>query len=134
MVQVGRGPILDLDGETVTADLSVSLGRVVETTADDPVVAGRDHRENGAWLSDALSVGSRETGTDVVVIGRVAAPTLARSLPWFDGSFGVMVTGGDNPPVLDEFRFWTGSGKPLPRCLACRLRRGPGYDDRRRPS
>ena len=100
-------------GETITADLAVAMGRAVATAGADTVVVGRDPRTTGPLLRDALSAGAREAGADVVDLGTVGTPTLARSVAWVDADVGVMVTASHNPPEDNGFKLWTPSGKAI---------------------
>jgi len=101
-----RGPV----GETVTADLALSVGRAVGTDTDR-VVLGRDARASGRLLSDALAAGIRETGADVLDLGLAATPTVARAVGWFDADAGAVVTASHNPPADNGIKLWTPSGK-----------------------
>jgi phosphoglucosamine mutase len=78
-----RGPV----GETVTAEVALSVGRAVGATADS-VVLGRDARDSGRALCDALAAGLMESGTDVVDVGLVATPTAARAVGTRDADAG----------------------------------------------
>ena len=102
-----RGPV----GETVTADLALSVGRAVATEGYGPVVVGQDTRESGEMLRDAVVAGLRECGADVVELGQVSTPTLARSVGWQDAEAGVMITGSHNPPADNGLKLWTPSGQ-----------------------
>ena len=82
-----RGPV----GETVTASLALSVGRALGVDADR-VVIGRDPRESGKPLVDALAAGLCESGVDVVDLGLAATPTVARAVGWEDADAGVVVT------------------------------------------
>jgi len=101
-----RGPV----GSEITGDLALSLGRAlgVET---DRVVLGRDSRESGQYLLDALAAGLRESGTDVVDLGLAATPTVARAVAWEDADAGVSVTASHNPPADNGFKLWQPSGQ-----------------------
>ena len=101
-----RGPM----GEVVTADLALSVGRALGTEADR-VVVGRDPRESGRLLVDALAAGLRETGTDVLDLGMAATPTVARTVGWEDCDAGVSVTASHNPPPDNGFKLWQPSGQ-----------------------
>jgi phosphoglucosamine mutase len=101
-----RGPF----GTDVDADLARRLGRALAACSYDRVVLGRDGREMGPLLADALSAGARECGTDVVRLGRVATPALARSVAWQDADAGVVVTASHNPPADNGFKLWTPRG------------------------
>jgi phosphoglucosamine mutase len=101
-----RGPV----GEEVTADLALRVGRAVGADTDR-VVVGRDPRESGEMLVDALSAGLRETGTDVVDLGLAATPTVARAVAWEDADAGVSVTASHNPAEDNGIKLWQPSGQ-----------------------
>ncbi|ACV12420.1 Phosphoglucosamine mutase [Halorhabdus utahensis DSM 12940] len=96
-----RGPV----GETVTADLALSVGRALGIDADR-VVVGRDPRESGRFLLDALTAGLRESGTDVIDLGVAATPTVARAVRGEDGDAGVVITASHNPPADNGIKLW----------------------------
>jgi phosphoglucosamine mutase len=104
-----RGPV----GDVVTADLALDVGRAVATDTRT-VVVGRDARTTGAVLADALSAGLRECGTDVIRLGVVSTPTLARSVEWFDADAGVGITASHNPAPDNGIKLWTRSGQSFP--------------------
>ncbi|WP_299235458.1 phosphoglucosamine mutase [Natronomonas sp.] len=101
-----RGPV----GEDVTAEVALRVGRAlgVET---DRVVVGRDPRSSGEALSDALTAGIRELGTDVVDLGVAATPTVARAVGWEGADAGVVVTASHNPPSDNGLKLWQPSGQ-----------------------
>ncbi len=101
-----RGPV----GETVTADLALDVGRAVAADADR-VVVGRDARDSGRALVDALAAGLVECGTDVVDLGVAATPTVARAVAGEDADAGVVVTASHNPPADNGIKLWTRSGQ-----------------------
>ncbi|RLM88509.1 phosphoglucosamine mutase [Halobellus sp. Atlit-38R] len=104
-----RGPV----GDVVTADLALDVGRAVAADTRT-VVVGRDARTTGAVLADALSAGLRECGTDVIRLGVVSTPTLARSVEWFDADAGVGITASHNPAPDNGIKLWTRSGQSFP--------------------
>jgi phosphoglucosamine mutase len=101
-----RGPV----GEEVTADLALAVGRAVGVDADRAVV-GRDPRESGHLLVDAVTAGLRELGTDVVDLGLAATPTVARAVGWHGADAGISVTASHNPPADNGLKLWEPSGK-----------------------
>jgi phosphoglucosamine mutase len=101
-----RGPV----GETVTADLALSLGRALGVDSDR-VVVGRDPRTSGEYLQSALVAGLRESGTDVIDAGVAATPTVARAVEWQDADAGVSVTASHNPPEDNGLKLWQPSGQ-----------------------
>jgi phosphoglucosamine mutase len=102
-----RGPV----GEAVTADLALAVGRAVATAGADRVVVGRDVRESGAVLSDAVAAGLRECGADVVDLGLASTPTIARAVGQQDADSGVVVTASHNPPADNGLKLWNPSGQ-----------------------
>ncbi len=102
-----RGPV----GESVTAALALSVGRAVATEGADRVVLGRDPRATGEWLADATEAGLRECGADVVGLGLVSTPTLARGVAWNDADAGVMITASHNPAPDNGIKLWNPSGQ-----------------------
>jgi phosphoglucosamine mutase len=101
-----RGPV----GEAVTADLALSVGRALGIDSDR-VVVGRDARESGHMLVDALAAGLRESGTDVLDLGLAATPTIARAVGWEDADAGVAVTASHNPARDNGIKLWQPSGQ-----------------------
>ncbi|WEL22361.1 phosphoglucosamine mutase [Halorhabdus sp. BNX81] len=96
-----RGPV----GEDVTAELALSVGRALGIDADR-VVVGRDPRESGELLLDAVTAGLRESGTDVIDLGVAATPTVARAVRGEDGDAGVVITASHNPPADNGIKLW----------------------------
>ncbi|MFT4884459.1 MAG: phosphoglucosamine mutase [Natronomonas sp.] len=101
-----RGPV----GDEVTAALALRVGRALGAETDR-VVVGRDPRESGELLSDALAAGLRETGTDVLDLGVAATPTVGRAVAWEDADAGVSVTASHNPPEDNGIKLWQPSGQ-----------------------
>ena len=118
-----RGPV----GETVTAALALDIGRALGVDTDR-VVVGRDARESGRALVDALAAGLSESGTDVVDTGLAATPTVARAVGWENADAGVVVTASHNPPPDNGFKLIQPDGQafdePLQRQLTHRITDG----------
>jgi phosphoglucosamine mutase len=118
-----RGPV----GEAVTADLALAVGRALAADGDR-VVIGRDPRESGRFLADAVAAGLRESGADVVRLGLAATPTVARSVGWRGADAGVAVTASHNPPEDNGLKLWQPSGQafdePRREAIAKRVREG----------
>ncbi|WP_416841558.1 phosphoglucosamine mutase [Haloferax sp. DFSO52] len=101
-----RGPV----GRTVTADLALRIGRAVGHDAR-LVVVGQDARLSGDVLADAVSVGVRECGADVVRLGVVSTPTVARAVGWTGADAGIGVTASHNPASDNGLKLWTPNGR-----------------------
>ena len=101
-----RGPV----GQQVTGELALSVGRALGVDSQR-VVVGRDPRESGRFLMDALAAGLCESGTDVVDLELAATPTVARAVAWYDADTGVSVTASHNPPEDNGIKLWQESGQ-----------------------
>ena len=102
-----RGPV----GDEVTAALALDVGRAVASENAVHAVVGRDARETGAVLADAVSAGLRECGADVDRLGVAATPTVARAVRATDADVGVVVTASHNPPEDNGLKLWTAAGR-----------------------
>ncbi|WP_144905802.1 phosphopentomutase/phosphoglucosamine mutase [Halobellus captivus] len=101
-----RGPV----GDVVNARLALDVGRAVAAELNT-VVVGRDARTTGEVLADAVSAGARECGADVVRVGVVSTPTLARSVQWLRADAGVGITASHNPAPDNGIKLWNPSGQ-----------------------
>ena len=104
-----RGPV----GDTVDGALGVSIGRAVGVNTER-VVLGRDPRDSGRALADAVAAGLQESGTDVLEAGVESTPTIARAIRPWDADAGIIVTASHNPPQDNGFKLWTPSGQAYP--------------------
>ncbi len=102
-----RGPV----GETITAATALSVGRALPSCGYETVVVGRDPRETGPTLVDALAAGVRECGGDVIELGLAATPTVARAVGWHDADAGVAVTASHNPAPDNGIKLWRPDGQ-----------------------
>jgi len=107
----GTSGIRGTVGEDVTAGTALSVGRALAAEGYDRVVVGRDPRESGAMLRDALAAGLREGGSDVVDLGHAATPTIARSVEWQKADAGVSITASHNPAPDNGLKLWAPSGQ-----------------------
>ncbi|GAB3664400.1 phosphoglucosamine mutase [Halopiger thermotolerans] len=107
----GTSGIRGTVGEDVTAELALSVGRAVASEGYETVVVGRDVRESGDVLVDAVASGLRECGADVLEVGVESTPTIARSIERFDADAGVVVTASHNPAPDNGLKLWNPSGK-----------------------
>ncbi|NHN40674.1 phosphoglucosamine mutase [Halorubellus sp. JP-L1] len=98
-------------GDEVTCALALSVGRAVAAESYERVVVGRDPRESGEMLADAVAAGLREGGADVVRVGQAATPTVARAVGWTDADVGVSVTASHNPAPDNGLKLWTATGR-----------------------
>ena len=88
-------------GDTLTPEIVRWIGRAIGAEAHHrgvrTLVAGRDGRHSSPELFAALATGMRESGRDVVDVGRVPTPVLYFAAEHLRTASGVMVTGSHNP-------------------------------------
>ncbi|RKD89154.1 phosphoglucosamine mutase [Halopiger aswanensis] len=111
----GTSGIRGTVGEDVTAELALSVGRAVAADGYERVVVGRDVRESGAVLSDALTAGLRECGTDVLEAGIASTPTVARAVVRTGADAGIVVTASHNPAPDNGIKLWSADGTAFDR-------------------
>ncbi|MFB1064183.1 phosphoglucosamine mutase [Natrinema sp. H-ect4] len=107
----GTSGIRGTVGEEITAELALEVGRAVASDGYDRVVVGRDARESGRVLTDALTAGLRECGADVLEAGVAPTPTIARAVPRENADAGIVVTASHNPAPDNGIKLWAASGK-----------------------
>jgi len=117
----GRSP---LDPPTVRR-FGAALAGVLDGTgtADHRVVLGRDTRESGAWLTDAVAAGLTAHGIDAVDAGVVSTPGLAYLVR--DGGFdaGVMISASHNPFEDNGLKVFAADGRKLPDAVEQHIER-----------
>ncbi len=94
--------------ETLTTEIAYDIGRAIGSEAwvrgEQSIVVGRDGRFSGPKLSEALIQGMRDSGRDVIDIGRVPTPIVYFATHYLSTRSGVMVTGSHNPANYNGFK------------------------------
>ena len=89
-------------GETLTADAVRWIGQAIGSEAfergEQTIIVGRDGRNSGPELIQALKEGILASGRDVIDIGMVPTPLLYFATHYLQSRSGVMLTGSHNPP------------------------------------
>jgi len=107
-------------GVELTEDLAARLGRAAVVVlgrhgASRPsFVVGRDPRESGEWLEDALVVGIRGAGGDAILAGVEPTPAIAFLTTELGASSGVVISASHNPPEDNGIKFFGSNGMKLP--------------------
>jgi len=98
--------------EGLTAEVVSQIGRAIGAEAYDrgqqTIVVGRDGRNSGPELQNALVQGLRAAGRDVIDVGRVPTPVLYFATHYLNTGSGVMVTGSHNPPEYNGLKIMLG--------------------------
>jgi phosphoglucosamine mutase len=107
-------------GVELTEDLASRLGRAAVVVlgrhgASRPsFVVGRDPRESGEWLEDALVEGIRGAGGDAVLAGVEPTPAIAFLTKELGATSGVVISASHNPPEDNGIKFFGSNGMKLP--------------------
>ncbi|MFH1722566.1 MAG: phosphomannomutase/phosphoglucomutase [Candidatus Altiarchaeota archaeon] len=98
-------------GEELSEELARDIGRAYGTNivTKGTVAVGRDMRESGEVLRDALIEGLTSTGLDVVDIGMVPTPVLYFSIFHLELEGGIIITASHNPPEYNGFKLCAGT-------------------------
>lgn len=85
------------------------------------VVIGRDTRESGPWLRDAVASGLRSRGAEVVDAGVVTTPGLAHGARARPFDAGVMISASHNPFQDNGLKVFGHDGTKLPDSLEAEI-------------
>ena len=77
--------------------IGIAFGSTAQKAGQKTVIIGRDARESGSILFDALQSGLTQTGCDVIDIGIVPTPLLYFATNQLSTKTGIMITGSHNP-------------------------------------
>ena len=117
----GTDGVRGVAGTDLTRDLAYRLGRTAVAVlgrhgASQPptFVVGRDTRESGAWLEDALTEGILDAGGHVLLAGIEPTPAIAFMTVDLEASSGVVISASHNPPADNGIKFFSREGMKLP--------------------
>ena len=98
--------------DTLTVDgvnkIAKALGTFAKERNQNTFTVGRDGRESGPKLMEALIDGLKSTGMNVIDVGMVPTPVLYFSTYQLDTGSGVMLTGSHNPPEYNGLKMMVG--------------------------
>jgi len=116
----GTDGVRGVAGSELTAELAHALGRAavtvlaVEAKHRPVFLLGRDPRESGIWLEDALVGGIHEAGGDVLLAGVEPTPAVAFLTIDARADAGVVISASHNPPEYNGIKFFAPNGMKLP--------------------
>jgi phosphoglucosamine mutase len=123
----GTDGVRGVAGSELTAQLAHDLGRAavtvlaVEAKHRPVFLLGRDPRESGVWLEDALVSGIHEAGGDVLLTGVEPTPAVAFLTIGAGADAGVVISASHNPPEYNGIKFFGPDGMKLPDSVEDRI-------------
>ncbi len=110
----GEAGVFPLDAQTMRIVGSSLAVHLRENAGRSPLILiGRDTRESGPWLEQALLEGARSTGAECLSAGVITTPGvayLARTLP---ADAGIVISASHNPFVDNGIKIFSPSGQKL---------------------
>jgi phosphoglucosamine mutase len=116
----GTDGVRGLAGSELTRELAHGLGRAAVVVLGrhgdgrPTFVVGRDPRESGEWLEEAVVAGIREAGGDAILAGVEPTPAIAYMTVDLGASSGVVISASHNPPDYNGIKFFAATGMKLP--------------------
>jgi phosphoglucosamine mutase len=124
----------------LTPELAFAVGRAGatalahESERHRPVIVGRDTRLSGTMLEAAIVAGITSVGRDVVLIGIVPTPAVARVTVAEGAAAGVMISASHNPIADNGIKFFGPDGFKLSDALEREIESLVGSDALPRPT
>ena len=110
----GTDGVRGVAGEELDRDLAVALGRAAVRKIGNRIFIGRDSRESGPMLEQALIDGICAEGGQPAVVGIVPTPAIALITREMGANCGIVISASHNPPEYNGIKFFDGEGYKLP--------------------
>ena len=124
----------------LTPELAFAIGRAGatalahESERHRPVIVGRDTRVSGTMLEAAIVAGITSVGRDVVQVGIVPTPAVARITVAEEAAAGVMISASHNPIADNGIKFFGPDGFKLSDALEAEIEGLMEREDLPRPT
>lgn len=110
----GTDGVRGVAGEELDRDLAAALGRAAVRKIGKRIFIGRDSRESGPMLEQALIDGICAEGGQPAVVGIVPTPAIALITREMGANCGIVISASHNPPEYNGIKFFDGEGYKLP--------------------
>ena len=136
----GTDGVRGVANDDLTPELAFAIGRAGATVLaheverDRPVIVGRDTRLSGTMLEAAIVAGITSVGRDVLQIGIVPTPAVARVTVAEEAAAGVMISASHNPIADNGIKFFGADGFKLSDDLEHEIEALIERDDLPRPT
>lgn len=112
--EAGRFP---LDAPTVKTIGFSLANHLAETIAEPVIVIGRDTRESGDWLEQALIEGATHAGVKCLSAGIITTPGVAYLTRHLKANAGVVISASHNPYQDNGIKIFSPSGEKIDNAL-----------------
>jgi phosphoglucosamine mutase len=114
----GTDGVRGIANKDLSPELAYRLGRVggyflTKGKRRPKMVVGMDTRISGDMLEGALSAGLNSAGVDVLYLGVLPTPAVARMIKMLEADGGVMITASHNPVEYNGIKFFNDQGLKL---------------------
>lgn len=115
----GTDGVRGVANDDLTPELAFAIGRAGatalahESERHRPVIVGRDTRLSGTMLEAAIVAGITSVGRDVLQVGIVPTPAVARITVAEGAAAGVMISASHNPIADNGIKFFGANGFKL---------------------
>lgn len=97
--------------------LGQAAGKVLKTQPNASVVIGRDTRQSGVMLQNALTAGLLSCGINVIDLGIIPTSAVSWLTPRLNAEAGVVISASHNPVRENGIKFFNRNGQKLPEKL-----------------
>jgi len=136
----GTDGVRGVANRDLTPELAFELGRaaaaVLARKIDimQPVVVGRDTRVSGTMLEAAIVAGITSTGRNVITLGVIPTPGVARITTAIDAAAGIMISASHNPIEDNGIKIFGSDGFKLSDAEEDEIQRSVGSTSLPRPT
>ena len=115
----GTDGVRGIANKELTIELAMALGKygahvITKGKKKARIVVGKDTRISGDMLENALISGILSTGCDVIKLGVVPTPAVAKLVRTIGADAGVMISAAHNPVAFNGIKFFDSKGLKLP--------------------
>ncbi|HXQ74230.1 MAG TPA: phosphoglucosamine mutase [Pyrinomonadaceae bacterium] len=118
--EAGRFP---LDAATVKIIGFSLASHLAETIKEPAIVIGRDTRESGEWLEQALIEGATHAGLKCLSAGVITTPGVAYLTRHLKANAGVVISASHNPYQDNGIKIFSASGQKIDDALERQIER-----------
>lgn len=115
----GTDGVRGIANKELTIELAMALGKygahvITKGKKKAKIVVGKDTRISGDMLENALISGILSSGCDVIKLGVVPTPAVAKLVRTMGADAGVMISASHNPVAFNGIKFFDSKGLKLP--------------------